>query len=104
MPATAICLIWPTGHGARMIATSGSSTISTPRKRSSRKVSGGAYGKPNLATTKPVLQISTKMKGMAAIQRLGGISAASGDAGLDDEIGSMAGGPAGGAAGGGGGK
>ena len=30
-----------------------------------KKVSGGAYGKPYLATTKPVLQISTKTAGIS---------------------------------------
>jgi len=46
-----------------MIHTSGNKIISTPTKRKIRKVSGGEYGKPNLATTKPVLQIRTKASG-----------------------------------------
>src|SRR5450830_777707 len=65
MPATAIWLNCPTGHGARNSSTSGSKITSTPRKRNSRKVSGGAYGKPNLATIKPVLHNNTKKPGKA---------------------------------------
>jgi hypothetical protein len=33
-----------------------------------KKVNGGAYGMPNLATINPVLQMSTKTAGMALIQ------------------------------------
>ena len=54
-----------------MIQTSGSNTHETPAKRNSRKVNGGANGKPNLATTKPVLQSKTKKPGMVASQGLG---------------------------------
>ena len=33
-----------------------------------RKVKGGAYGSPNLATMKPVLQMRTNTAGMARIR------------------------------------
>src|SRR4051812_14125513 len=59
----------PCGHGARKISTSGTRKISTPTKRRIRKVSGGAYGSPNLATMKPVLQIRTKASGTRLISK-----------------------------------
>src|SRR5450830_794573 len=65
MPATAIWRNCPTGHGARRTSTIGSRISSTPRKRSSKKGRGGAKGRPNLATIKPVLHNNTKKPGKA---------------------------------------
>jgi hypothetical protein len=44
--------------------------MSTPLKRNSRKVSGGAKGNPNLAIMKPVLHNNTNSIGMNATARL----------------------------------
>src|SRR5690606_31431401 len=44
----------------------GSRKSSTPRKRSDRTVSGGAYGRPYFAAMTPVLQSSTNSHGTEA--------------------------------------
>ena len=53
-----------------------SRTAITTTKRRTRNHSGVVYGRPNFATTKPELQISTKIAGIAAIHRLGGTTGA----------------------------
>ena len=59
-----MCPMRPCGHGALPISTSGIRIANTRAQRSNRKVSGGAYGNPNLATMNPVLQSSTKNRGI----------------------------------------
>jgi hypothetical protein len=54
-----------------MTTTIGISTTSTHANRSSKNVSGGANGKPNLAATKPVLQMITKSHGINGSHGLG---------------------------------
>ena len=46
----------------------GTISAMTIRKRNSRKVAGGAYGKPYFAPRKPELQSRTKTAGAAASQ------------------------------------
>src|SRR5450830_1079816 len=60
----------PRGQGACQISTIGTSTQTARAQRIIRKVSGGAYGKPNLATIKPVLHSRTKKTGMGESQGL----------------------------------
>src|SRR5471030_2117396 len=78
-----MCRTWPRGHGAFSSSTAGSSNSSTPLKRSSKKVSGGAYGKPNLATINPLLHSNTKNTGSGDKNETTGAGTAPEAEGLD---------------------
>src|SRR5471032_2286538 len=78
-----MCPTCPRGHGAFNSSTAGSRNSSTPVKRSNRKVSGGAYGKPNLATMKPLLHNNTKNTGNGDKNAAAGADTAREAEGLD---------------------
>src|SRR5918999_1951017 len=55
----------PRGHGAAAATASASISMITPAYRTTRKLSGSAYGAAYFATTKPDAQITTNANGVA---------------------------------------
>src|SRR5690242_6421468 len=64
-----ICLA-PAGHGARVATVTTLISAVTSEKRTSRNLSGGAYGNPYFAAMNPVLQSTTNRAGNSGLARL----------------------------------